>query len=103
MYTGVLKEHQERDVYKEVQTQCIAVGDGVDYEKYEQNPVLDEKNIPEGSSRFDFRDPKMWKKADGTYACVVGNRPADGSGQILLYNSADGWNWEFKRDRKSVV
>ena len=96
MYTGVLKEHIERDTYREVQTQCIAVGDGIDYEKYEQNPVLDEEDIPKGSSRFDFRDPKMWKKADGTYACVVGNRPADGSGQILLYESADGFQWKFK-------
>ena len=96
MYTGVLKEHQGRDVYREVQTQCIAVGDGIDYEKYERNPVLDEQDIPEGSSRYDFRDPKMWKQADGTYACVVGNRPADGSGQILLYTSADGFHWKFK-------
>ena len=96
MYTGVLKEHQERDIYREVQTQCMAVGDGIDYEKYEQNPVLDQRDIPEGSSRFDFRDPKMWMKADGTYACVVGNRPADGSGQILLYESADGFQWKFK-------
>ncbi len=96
MYTGVLKEHQARDIYREVQTQCIAVGDGIDYEKYEQNPVLDETDIPDGSSRFDFRDPKIWRKADGTYACVVGNRPADGSGQVLLYESADGFHWKFK-------
>lgn len=96
MYTGVVKEHQERDVCREVQTQCIAVGDGIDYEKYEQNPVLDDKDIPEGSSRFDFRDPKIWRNPDGTYACVVGNRPADGSGQILLYTSEDGFHWKYK-------
>ena len=96
MYTGVVKEHLGNDDYQEVQTQCIAVGDGTDYEKYGQNPVLDEKDLPEGASRVDFRDPKMWKKSDGTYACVVGNRPADGSGQILLYTSADGFHWEFQ-------
>lgn len=96
MYTGVVKERQEHDIYREVQTQCIAVGDGTDYEKYEQNPVLDEKNLPEGGSRFDFRDPKIWRRDDGTYACVIGNRPADGSGQILLYESADGIHWNFK-------
>ena len=96
MYTGVVKEHQERDIYREVQTQCIAVGNGIDYEKYGQNPVLDERDIPEGSSRFDFRDPKIWRKADGTYACVAGNRPADGSGQILLFTSPDGFSWKFK-------
>lgn len=96
MYTGVAKEHLIGGE-REVQTQCLAVGDGVDYEKYEKNPVLDAKDIPEGSSRFDFRDPKVWQKADGTYACVVGNRPADGSGQILLYTSEDGFEWKFKK------
>ncbi len=96
MYTGVLKEHQERDIYREVQTQCVAVGDGIDYKKYEQNPVLDEKDIPKGSSRFDFRDPKIWKNADGTYSCVVGNRAAEGGGQILMYTSPDGFHWTFK-------
>ncbi len=96
MYTGVLKEHQANGVYCDVQRQCIAVGDGMDYEKYEKNPVIDESSLPEGSSRFDFRDPKIWKKADGTYCCVVGNRPEDGSGQILLYTSEDGFKWTFK-------
>lgn len=96
MYTGVVKEHHEGDIYREVQTQCVAVGDGIDYEKYEHNPVLDEKDLPEGGSRFDFRDPKIWRRDDGTYACVIGNRPADGSGQILLYTSADGFRWDFK-------
>lgn len=96
MYTGVVREHQEHDIYREVQTQCIAIGDGTDYEKYEQNPVLDEKDLPEGGSRFDFRDPKIWRRDDGTYACAIGNRPADGSGQILLYTSVDGLHWNFK-------
>lgn len=97
MYTGVVKEHQKDDVYRDVQTQCLAVGDGVDYVKYAGNPVLDEKDLPEGCSRFDFRDPKMWQKEDGTYACVVGNRPADGGGQILLFTSPDGFSWSFKK------
>ncbi len=97
MYTGVMKERQKNGGFCEVQTQCLAVGDGVDYEKYEHNPVLDERDVPQGSSRFDFRDPKMWRKADGTYACVVGSRPVDGSGQILLYTSEDAFHWKFKK------
>ncbi len=96
IYTGVSREHQGHGIHREVQTQCIAVGDGIDYEKYEKNPVLDVKDLPEGSSKADFRDPKIWKKEDGTYCCIVGNRPADGSGQILLYTSADGFRWEYK-------
>ena len=97
MYTGVLRERQPGGGFCEVQTQCLAVGDGIDYEKYEGNPVLDEKDLPEGASRFDFRDPKMWQKEDGTYCCVVGNRPADDSGQILLFTSPDGFKWRFKK------
>ncbi|MCI8418175.1 MAG: glycoside hydrolase family 32 protein [Lachnospiraceae bacterium] len=97
MYTGVIKERQKSGDFREIQTQCLAVGDGVDYEKYKQNPVLDEKDIPKGSSRFDFRDPRIWRKKDGTYACVVGSRAADGSGQILLYTSADGFRWNYKK------
>ena len=97
MYTGVVKERQKNGGFSEVQTQCIATGDGVDYEKYEKNPVLDEHDVPEGGSRFDFRDPKIWRKEDGTYYCIAGNRPADGSGQILLFTSPDGFEWKYKK------
>ena len=97
MYTGVARERQADGGHREVQTQCLAVGDGTDYVKYEKNPVLDQKDIPEGGSRYDFRDPKMWREEDGSYRCVIGNRPADGSGQILLFTSPDGFEWHFKK------
>ncbi|MDE7258978.1 MAG: glycoside hydrolase family 32 protein, partial [Lachnospiraceae bacterium] len=97
MYTGVLKEQQGNGGFCETQTQCLAVGDGTDYEKYEKNPVITAKNLPEGCSSHDFRDPKMWRKEDGTYCCVIGNRPADGSGQILLFDSKDGFEWNYKK------
>lgn len=97
MYTGVLEVPLPEGGKKTVQTQCLAVGDGLDYEKYEHNPVLDEKDLPQGASKADFRDPKIWKKSDGTYACIVSSRPADGSGQILLYESEDGFSWKFQK------
>ena len=96
MYTGVKRIPQADGKFYEQQTQCLAVGDGMDYEKYEKNPVLDKKDIPEGCSEVDFRDPKMWKNDDGSYSCVVGNRAEDGSGQILLYTSQNGFDWKFK-------
>ena len=96
MYTGVVRERHPNGGHTEIQTQCLAVGDGMDYEKYGNNPVLDERDLPEGSSRNDFRDPKMWQEEDGTYCCVIGNRPADGSGQLLLYTSGDGFHGAFK-------
>lgn len=97
MYTGVINIPLPGGDKKEIQTQCLAVGDGVDYEKYEKNPVLTEADLPEGASRHDFRDPKIWRKADGTYRCAIGSRPADGSGQILLYESEDGFEWKYKK------
>lgn len=97
MYTGVSAGARQPDgSCVETQTQCVAVGDGVDYEKYSGNPVLTDADIPEGSSKFDFRDPKVWREPDGTYRCVIGNRPADGSGQILYYSSRDGFQWTFE-------
>ena len=97
MYTGVRMEHAPDGYRQEIQTQCIAIGDGVDYQKYELNPVLTGKDLPEGSSPVDFRDPKIWREEDGTYFSVIGNRTADGSGAILLFRSADGLKWEFVR------
>ncbi len=97
MYTGVVREHLANGGHNDAQIQCLAVGDGVDYVKYEGNPVLTDKDIPKGGSRFDFRDPKMWRQEDGSYRCIIGNRPADGSGQILLYESQDGFEWHYKK------
>ena len=83
MYTGVAKEKQEDGSIREIQTQCIAVGDGADYEKYEKNPVLDQSDLPEGGSPFDFRDPKIWQEEDGRYCCLqVG---MDFAGIIRMY------------------
>lgn len=95
MYTGVLKEGGDSHG-KDIQTQCIAVGDGLDYHKYEHNPVLDASDLPEGMSRNDFRDPKIWREPDGTYRCVVGTRIPDKEGAILLFSSPDGFAWKYE-------
>lgn len=94
MYTGVRKEGGDHGL--DIQTQCVAVGDGLDYHKYEKNPVIDVDHLPEGMSRNDFRDPKIWQDEDGTYRCVVGSCRADRSGAILQYRSRDGFSWEFE-------
>lgn len=97
MYTGVKRVPLADGEFRDEQTQCLAVGDGIDYEKYEQNPVLDKKDLPEGSSKCDFRDPKIWKEEDGTFRCVVGNLAEEGGGQILLFHSQDGFRWEYQK------
>ena len=95
MYTGVAGTAREIEAGRAKQTQCLAVGDGRDYEKYAGNPVLTEKDLPEGGSPFDFRDPKMWREPDGTYRMVAANDHPEGGGRILLFRSADGFHWSF--------
>ncbi|MCM1135284.1 MAG: glycoside hydrolase family 32 protein [Clostridium sp.] len=97
MYTGVAKETQPDGSWREIQTQCLAVGDGTDYEKYPCNPVLDRNDLPENGSKYDFRDPKVWRKGDGSYRCVVGNCNGEHDGQILLFGSPDGFKWRYEK------
>ncbi len=97
MYTGVQRSRNAEGFIQDVQTQCVAIGDGLNYEKLDCNPVLDKKNLPEGGSTVDFRDPKIWREDAGAYYAVVGNRTEDGSGAILLFRSADAVAWEFVR------
>ncbi len=94
MYTGVRNTRLKNGTIVATQVQCLAVGDGVDYQKYEKNPVLDARDLPEGGSPNDFRDPKVWFE-DGKYLAVIGNRPADKSGSILLFESENGFDWHF--------
>ena len=95
MYTGV--GHRRGHEEQEAQVQCIAVGDGVRYEKAAHNPVLDERDLPAGADFADFRDPKLFRRADGAYRAVIANRAADGSGQALLFKSEDGLCWSFAK------
>ncbi len=97
MYTGVMKRTIENGQIGEFQTQCIAIGDGCDYEKFENNPVINSDAIPDGDSKTDFRDPKIIKKQDGSYRCLVANRAKDNSGQLLLFKSADCIHWDFEK------
>lgn len=77
-----------------IQTQSVAWGDGIYYEKDEENPILGTDQLPEGAIAEDFRDPKVWVE-DGQFFMVVGSRAKDSSGQILLYKSDDLRSWVF--------
>ena len=96
VYTGVQKMEDEDGNIREVQTQCVAFGDGKDYEKYANNPVIDSTMLPEGAGKQDFRDPKVWRE-NGKYYIVVGNKTEDIDGQILQFVSDDGINWSYDK------
>ena len=95
MYTGVAAGGRGVDGKPvDRQVQCLAVGDGHDYQKYEGNPVIDESLLPEGCMSEHFRDPKIWQESDGTYRCVVANLADNKLGQILLFSSEDAFHWK---------
>ncbi|NCE65711.1 glycoside hydrolase family 32 protein [Pseudoflavonifractor sp. 524-17] len=90
MYTGV-----QKDAGQEYQTQCIAIGDGINYEKHRNNPVITGDQLPSGSCTHDFRDPKLWREGARWFA-AAGSRTEDGSGAILLYTSFDLEHWTLE-------
>lgn len=86
MYTGTANNGNGFE-----QTQCIAYSeDGINFTKYEGNPVL---TAPEGIPGDFFRDPYVWKHEDTYYVVLGANR--NNMAQALLYKSADVLNWEF--------
>lgn len=91
MYTGV---QPDPDGGKDLQNQCIAIGDGTDFVKDPANPVIDRTMLPEGFSGVDFRDPKIWKE-NGRYYCVASSRHVTDQGTILLFESEDTRRWKF--------
>ena len=95
VYTGVYKTRRTDGQIEELQQQCVAFGDGVNYEKYPGNPILDGSDLPEGGSVLDFRDPKVWQDPDGTFYMVASNRTPDGSGAIRLFTSPNGTHWTY--------
>ncbi|SEA43482.1 beta-fructofuranosidase [Pseudobutyrivibrio sp. ACV-2] len=96
MYTSVEKRQDSDGVVRDYQQQCLAIGDGIDYEKVSSNPVISTDMIPAGNDLHDFRDPKIIKNND-TYYCFAINRHPDGSGQILVYESKDAISWKFNK------
>ena len=94
MYTGC-RPDPEDDRGRGLQTQCIAFGNGIRYEKYHGNPVIDRKALPEGGDPYEFRDPKIWQEPDGTFRAAIANHNETHGAQILLFGSEDGLNWEF--------
>ena len=88
VYTGVRKHMSEDGRTTETQTQCLAFGDGINYEKWPGNPVLD------GSGSV-----LLYRSADGIRWTLVGVVDAS--------HSQYGQMWEcpdfFRLDGKQVL
>ena len=100
MYTGCSEDTaDDRGRWK--QEQCIAFGNGIEYEKYEGNPVVTVNDLPVGGSMHEFRDPFIFSNGAGRYRAVAANanKSNDGVTQICLYKSDDGLHWR----RESIL
>ena len=96
IYTGVEIAENEDGSRKMVQTQCLAFGDGADYTKYENNPVITPDMLPKGSCPEDFRDPKIWyEEKEDYYYVIIGSRTKEDGGTVVLFRSDDLLNWEY--------
>ncbi len=77
------------------QLQCLAVGDGVKYEKHESNPVINESHLPSFASAVDFRDPKVFKEGEWFY-CLLGSKVVElNIGTLLLFKSKNLTDWQY--------
>ena len=94
LYTGVMENEKENGTKTVIQQQCLAIGDGICYEKVKDNPVVPAELLPSGFSKEDFRDPKIWKE-DENYYMVAGNKNEQSNGQVVLFESQDLKNWKY--------
>ncbi|MBQ4177842.1 MAG: glycoside hydrolase family 32 protein [Lachnospiraceae bacterium] len=93
IYTGVIRREMEDGSLRDIQQQCLAFGDGLQYEKYESNPVLTGEDLPEDCSPYDFRDPNISVTKDGTYRIVTCCGTPNRDGRTVMFTSPDGIHW----------
>lgn len=100
IYTGCSDDPSD-EKGRWIQQQCVAFGDGTDYEKYEDNPVITVDDLPDGAGGHEFRDPYIWMSGSGRYRAIVANanHKNGGTTQMCLYKSDDGLHWR----RESIV
>ena len=92
-----LEEYNSTDhtISKARKAETISVArstDGIHFEKYENNPVLD--HFPSDGGPV-FRDPAV-AFLDGIYYCAVASgNPESRTARLLLYQSEDLLNWRY--------
>ncbi|MGO1944322.1 MAG: glycoside hydrolase family 32 protein [Ancrocorticia sp.] len=88
-YTGNVKD--EETGIREA-SQCLVTSpDFESFTKYPGNPVI--PGHPAGYTPH-FRDPQVWRSADGSYRMLIGAQREDETGAALFYRSADLISWE---------
>ena len=90
-YTGNYKDPEtgEREA-----TQCLVTSeDLVAFVKHAGNPVISDQ--PKGYTAH-YRDPQVWRDADGSYRMLIGVQREDLTGAAVFYRSNDLRAWQFE-------
>lgn len=96
--TAIVKENVlylfYASVANDVQTVSVAYSeDGINFEKYEKNPVI--SHYPEDGGP-DFSDPAIAYINEKYYCVMASGNPETKKGRLLIYNSDDLFEWEYK-------
>ena len=89
VYTGVTKE---KDL--EVQNQCIAKGDGIKFQKIEENPIVTSRNIPFIYEKTHFNSPHIWINDEKYFMCCS-IKKTDKNGLLVIFSSSNLTDWTF--------
>lgn len=94
LYLFYASVHTPAGSTEKIQTVSVAWSEnGIHFEKYSGNPVIDHYPAEGGP---DFRDPAVCC-IDGVYYCVMATgNPADRAARLLLYRSADLLHWTYQ-------
>lgn len=80
---------------KQLQEQSLAISeDGLNFEKYLNKPFLTIEDLPEDSSKVDFRDPNPIE-IDGKKFILIGSKNNNDEGQFLVYKTDDFKNYTY--------
>lgn len=91
-YSSVL--YDEKTKLYTSQTVSIATStDGINFKKYEGNPVIN--SYPEEGS-FNFRDPAIIKQGDSYKLIMATGHDYSREARLLMYTSYDLLNWELE-------
>ena len=93
LYLFYASIHTPAGTNEKCQTVSVAYSkDGIHFEKYAGNPVIDRYPADGGP---DFRDPAVCRIGD-SYCCVMASgNPETRTGRLLLYRSDDLLAWEY--------
>lgn len=78
------------------QVQALAKStDGVEFVKYENNPIVSGNHLPANTSTIDFRDPKLLVHDDWIYMIVSARNVTTPYSSLLLYKTKDMYQWQY--------